>query len=100
MTMVTSNFSGGTYYPAEADGLKFRVLGATGHGTLPHGFPKKLDSPLAWTKSQMQAQEKDWILHLEPEEVKSIEVTLRAFQGNFFMKFLGIEDTYPVSFNA
>jgi hypothetical protein len=29
----------------------------------------------------MQAQEKDWILHLEPQEVTSIEAALRLFQG-------------------
>jgi hypothetical protein len=100
MTVDSSTFSGSTYYPAEADSLKFRILGAPRHGTLPHGFPKILDSPLAWTKSQIQAQEKDWILYLEPEEVESIEVTLRVFQGILFIKFLGVEDTYSVSFNA
>lgn len=83
MTATTSTLVASTYYPTEADGLKFRVLGTTQGHMLPDGFPNSLDSPLAWTKSQMQAQEKDWLIHLSFEELKSIDDALREFQGCF-----------------
>ncbi|KAH8587928.1 hypothetical protein B0O99DRAFT_693971 [Bisporella sp. PMI_857] len=63
------------------DGLKFRVLGAIKGHTLPDGFPQSVESSLAWTKSQVQAQEKDGVVHLNSKELTPIDDALHRFQG-------------------
>ncbi|KAH6662143.1 hypothetical protein B0J14DRAFT_496316 [Halenospora varia] len=97
MTVTTSTLVASTYYPTEADGLKFRVLGTTQGHTLPDGFPNSLDSPLAWTKSQMQAQENDWLIHLSFEELKSIDDALRGFQASSLEPAEISQITFPLS---
>lgn len=72
------------YYPSEKDGLQFRSLGALetpNQGSLPSGFPVKLNSSLAWTRSEIAAEEDRWAIVLSSEEILAVEKALHHFKG-------------------
>lgn len=49
---------------------------------LPQGFPKHIDSPLAWTGAEVEGKESEWRLDLTVEEVAAIDAALAKFEAN------------------
>lgn len=48
---------------------------------VPDGFPEQLTSSLAWTRAEIESQRSKWIVNLDEDDVKAIEVALAAFEG-------------------
>ncbi|KAI6082012.1 hypothetical protein F4821DRAFT_248171 [Hypoxylon rubiginosum] len=49
---------------------------------IPNGYPKYIDSPLAWTGVEVEAKESEWKLYLSPEEIIAIDAALAKFEVN------------------
>lgn len=47
--------------------------------TLPHGFPQKLESPLAWEGKDIEKRN-DWIYHLSDSQLNEIDAALEHFK--------------------
>lgn len=53
---------------------------------LPAGFPARVESPLAWTASELKKEE--YTVVLSEEEILEIERGLRDFKGEYTMKII------------
>lgn len=72
------------YYPSSRDGMQFHAASAfndSGRKALPPGYPLKLNGPLVWSGSEMEAQHEQWTTYLSSEELTSIDDALRHFQS-------------------
>jgi len=49
---------------------------------VPNGFPKHIDSPLAWTGAEVEMKESEWKLDLTTEEIVAIDAALAKFEAN------------------
>jgi hypothetical protein len=73
-----------SYYPSELETQQFwdRELNRDKAGVdIPYGFPKKLDSPLAWTGAEIENKQSQWKLDLTDEEIVAIDAALAGFEG-------------------
>lgn len=73
-----------SYVPSDAYVERFWQKEATRPRTslpVPDGFPRYLDSPLAWTGAEVEAKEAEWRLDLTSEEIDSIDAALAKFEG-------------------
>ena len=73
-----------SYYPSEVDTQRFWNLELSREKIgvdIPLGFPKKLDSPLAWTGAEIESKQVEWKLDLTSEEITAIHAALEAFEG-------------------
>lgn len=76
-----------TYTPSEADTRTFWDRELTREKVcldIPHGFPKKLDSPLAWIGADIESKQSEWKLDLTDEDIGAIDAALRSFEGNTY----------------
>jgi hypothetical protein len=48
---------------------------------VPDGFPKHINSPLAWIGADLEMKESEWKLDLKAEEVAAIDAALSKFEG-------------------
>jgi hypothetical protein len=48
---------------------------------VPAGFPKQIESTLAWTPTDIAAKEAQWKLVLSVEDIKAVETALASFEG-------------------
>ena len=48
---------------------------------VPAGFPSQLNSPLAWTRSDIQAQGPELVTQLSKGDVSAIERAIASFEG-------------------
>jgi hypothetical protein len=72
------------YYPSSRDGVQFHAASEfndSGRKVLPLGYPLKLNGPLVWSGSEMEAQHEQWTTYLSSEELTSIDNALRHFQS-------------------
>lgn len=53
---------------------------------VPDGFPVKLESPLAWTASEINSKQSEWVLQFETHEVDAIDSALTLFEKGKFAK--------------
>jgi hypothetical protein len=49
---------------------------------VPEGFPDKLDSPLAWTRSEILEKLPSLLVNLDEQDVEAIEAALAKFEGD------------------
>ena len=73
-----------SYHPSESHALHFWEKEKGNEAIdvgVPDGFPEHLDSPLAWTKGEVEAKRSDWVLELEPDDVKTLEAALASFES-------------------
>jgi len=76
------------YYPSELDTQRFWDRELTRNKAnldVPHGFPKELNSPLAWTGAEIETKESQWKLDLTEEEIVAVEAALAAFEGFYLL---------------
>lgn len=55
---------------------------------VPDGFPKHIDSPLAWTGAEVETKESEWKLDLTAEEIVAIDAALAKFEGRSLHRFI------------
>lgn len=73
-----------SYYPSEVETQRFWNEERTRNKAsvdVPSGFPKKLNSSLAWTREEIEMKQSDWKLDLTSEEIEAINAALVAFEG-------------------
>jgi len=75
-----------SYHPSEQLASKFwetQFSKNTLETQVPEGFPEKLNSPLVWTREEIEKKRLEWILKLEHHDVKALEAALAAFEGTY-----------------
>ncbi|KAK5632156.1 hypothetical protein RRF57_007870 [Xylaria bambusicola] len=73
-----------TYVPSDTYTKRFWEKEATREKIevdVPNGFPRHIDSPLAWTGSDIEMKESEWKLSLTTEELVAIDSALSKFEG-------------------
>ncbi len=48
---------------------------------VPDGFPEKLNSPLAWTRAEIERKRSEWVVQLSKEEIEAIEAAIASFEA-------------------
>ncbi|MAD83007.1 MAG: hypothetical protein CL912_08585 [Deltaproteobacteria bacterium] len=48
---------------------------------VPDGFPGKLQSPLAWTRDEIENKRNAWIVELGVKDIEALEQALSGFEG-------------------
>jgi hypothetical protein len=74
------------YTPSDVDEQRFWDQQRTRNSPpvdVPPGFPKKLESPLAWTGADIEAKQSQWKLDLTGEELLAIDSALATFEGMY-----------------
>lgn len=86
-----------SYYPAE-DQLAARIksfesgasLAAERVGSKENGkLPRSLDSPLAWSRQDIDKDMHQCVLKLSAADITSLEAAAKAFEGMRYSKFYG-----------
>ena len=73
-----------SYYPSEVEIQRFWDEERSREKAtidLPNGFPKELQSPLAWTRPEIEKKQSEWKLEMAIEDVEAINAALEAFEG-------------------
>lgn len=73
-----------SYLPTEAETKRFWDLDsatAKAQVEVPTGFPKRLESSLAWSGNEIEGKDAQWTIVLTAEDVVLIEAALRKFEG-------------------
>lgn len=74
-----------SYLPTEKDAARFwdnagNVDELCQEGLI-QGYPRELQSPLAWTAEEAEKKSSQWFLELKEEDVKAIDSALAGFEG-------------------
>ena len=75
-----------SYYPSEHLASQFwRAQAQPDHREatpqVPEGFPAQLNSPLAWTRSEIERRRSEWFIELGANDVDSLTNALKQFEG-------------------
>jgi len=74
-----------SYIPSDIDTKLFwekEVIREKINLNVPDGFPKHIDSPLAWTGAEIETKESEWKLDLTAEDIIAIDAALAKFEAN------------------
>ena len=65
---------------------------------VPEGFPQHLDSPLAWTRAEVESKRSEWMLELGQEEIAAIDRALVVFEGKHLRTkcIVSSSESFPV----
>tara|TARA_R110002003_G_scaffold96_23_gene7605 strand:- start:176 stop:502 length:327 start_codon:yes stop_codon:yes gene_type:complete len=79
-----------SYYPSDLDTQRFWNNDHTEKEyavEIPADFPKKIESPLAWTRDEVESKRCEWKLDLTSKEVAAIDAALLGFEGQLYQLF-------------
>ena len=77
------------YYPAQQHCSLFRDKQSSTkkleyEAKVPDGFPGKLQSPLAWTRDEIENKRNAWIVELGVEDIEALDKALDGFEGKHY----------------
>ncbi|KAH8655775.1 hypothetical protein BX600DRAFT_552954 [Xylariales sp. PMI_506] len=86
-----------SYIPSDLDAKRFwekEVTRETISVPVPDGFPEYIDSKLAWTGTQVESKESQWLLVLTAEEIAAIDAAVAKFEA----KYENLSELSPATF--
>jgi hypothetical protein len=76
----------GSYNPSDEDAKRYwdaEASRVTPDVDIPEGFPKRLESTLAWRGEEIADDQSSWKLELTKDEIAEIDAALSSFEGEF-----------------